>query len=501
MSESDQPDPKEVLQLLQQSTATTQLRDRFEQQAKEYREYLERLNDRTFKYLSILAVAFAIIASIFGFKTLSDFDDRLKSLAQAEVEKTINKEFIVAERDKEIAEYKKGTIVSYYALLGDRWSPEREIPDRDTEIIREVLRDPKSPFFHDALNIARLNPRFSGANRNDTGAALLQILNDQWSDKTSGLSSPDQREIVELLSSIGYEPASSLFRKQIDNNELALTVRIALVNALSRITSEGSHLEVAQLMVKEISPDTLDGFSRAKLAAAFILSPEAAVPTLQKLATSSDSKKLLSFFEIMQTSILPAKLRNPEEESTERLIESFLTNEKLNSIILPPSDIGEPGSFLKLKFAFPQEEFYSVQRLEGDLALEKKFVQASIDAVKHASAGANYLLAEKLLAPLITLGQRRFNHEKEFGILGVYADPLSWQDGLLAKSSTGEEYFILEDLDSELSVMISRREGPSVSQTLSNTKIPWRSIDLSTLRWRSSGIRDVSNPQPPGAGI
>src|SRR5580693_3953538 len=129
MSESDQPDPKEVLQLLQQSTATTQLRDRFEQQAKEYREYLERLNDRTFKYLSILAVAFAIIASIFGFKTLSDFDDRLKSLAQAEVEKTINKEFIVAERDKEIAEYKKGTIVSYYALLGDRWSPEREIPD------------------------------------------------------------------------------------------------------------------------------------------------------------------------------------------------------------------------------------------------------------------------------------------------------------------------------------------------------------------------------------
>jgi hypothetical protein len=203
----------------------------------------------------------------------------------------------------------------------------------------------------------------------------------------------------------------------------------------------------------------------------------------------------------MQTSILPAKLRNPEEESTERLIESFLTNEKLNSIILPPSDIGEPGSFLQLKFAFPQEEFYSVQRLEGDLALEKKFVQASIDAVKHASAGANYLLAEKLLAPLITLGQRRFNHEKEFGILGVYADPLSWQDGLLAKSSTGEEYFILEDLDSELSVMISRREGPSVSQTLSNTKIPWRSIDLSTLRWRSSGIRDVSNPQPPGAGI
>src|SRR5260370_34093878 len=72
MSESDQPDPKEVLQLLQQSTATTQLRDRFEQQPKEYREYLERLNDRTFKYLSILAVAFAIIASIFGVDLMPD---------------------------------------------------------------------------------------------------------------------------------------------------------------------------------------------------------------------------------------------------------------------------------------------------------------------------------------------------------------------------------------------------------------------------------------------
>ena len=57
--------------------------------------------------------------------------------------------------------------------------------------------------------------------------------------------------------------------------------------------------------------------------------------------------------------------------------------------------------FNQLEFAFPQEDFYSMQHLIGDLALEKKLVQASIDAVKHASDGANYLLAEKLLVQYI----------------------------------------------------------------------------------------------------
>jgi len=503
MAEPNKPDDiNGLIQVLEQNVAVAKLQERFEQQTKEHKQYLESLMDRTVKVLYAIAAIVAGGAAFFGIKTFWDIDDRLKSLAKEEVAKYIDKEFIVGERDREIAAYKNGTVISYYALSSLREeTADKRLPEQDAAVVLSTLSDPKSPFFLDAVRIARSLITFRNENAGKIGPTLMDVLNNQWSGKASILSVDQQIEIIEALASAKYQAALAPFLKAIDDHDLPGRVRISLVRSLSSLTPKEKQREVGQLLAKGITeirqnyPDLYE----AKTCAAFVFTPDLIMTEIQSLAKSSVSEDLLMFARVLKEALLPKQFDSDETallDQVESAISSFLANPTIDRISVEgkgvvPGRRGLRPSMADLTiWVKTSKDTWDGISLTADEAMNGTLVDAVIRGIPQASPDIAVTYIIRLIKPLIAFGTERFEYEKIVGTIARNADPVLWQDGFTARSTDAsladKELLLLGSSAEKVTVLRIDSESSADIRATTKMEVAWKSLDFSSFKWRQA---------------
>src|SRR4051794_29130482 len=96
--------------VIREYEAANALALRLEESARQHRQYLENLIDRTTKVIYAIGGLIVAAAALFGFKTLNDVNDRVTQSAAERVDKYITQDFVKQQVRDRINYYTKGSL-------------------------------------------------------------------------------------------------------------------------------------------------------------------------------------------------------------------------------------------------------------------------------------------------------------------------------------------------------------------------------------------------------
>jgi hypothetical protein len=472
-----------------------QLQETLQKQVKEHREYLESLLDRAIKVLYFIALFIVAAAGIFGFKTYWDIDERLKNLAQEQVNKYIDRDYIKAETEKRISEYNKAAIVAYLTIrasASDGESKKFSPNESDITLIRDIVSNPASPYFEDSLRIISSLDVFKDRYSNVFGPKIISLLEQQWKLSTPAIKKETQLELIDILKSFNIESAVSLLMGAIENQNIPIEIRVRAIDAIALLSTRSERNAIASKLLDKISDirNKQRDLYISRLVSALALDFNSAWNEASKLSEANTKDDAQSFAHVIQKSLIPRTFYVGDENmrsSAIMAIARFLGKKMYfgqfhfarESSSLPRQDSGFSLMYEDSDHSATGIEFFKIDTPNSDILIDGAI--QSLSLVDRSKMSSQFV---KMIEPLIELGIQRFAFEKAQGLIGQNSDSFQWQDGFRydePELSNSEILLIGYDKSTETVLALKRK---AVGKEIENASIKASQFDPQRLKWK-----------------